>query len=381
VITERELDVLLAGAAGVSDADLPPLPEGFLPVVTRGGADEPASVLAARQLVADARAARTTPQPRRRRPGRRTLLRVATAAAAVAAATTVVVVVASGPSAPPDATATADGQAPELSEPLPDGAIELVAAEEATFPLSLDPVPAGLVPAFSWWGGVPYYGDQPSVFAADYLSDDGDRVLLQLFEEDPRALPDIGWWAPEDIAGTVDVGGTDAVLARQDSSAAVLWQRPDGRWVGLAGEGGYADPAALIEVAQSVVDRPQPLGLQFGLAPAGWTLGGYEESRSIDLVNDDVPELPPLRLSVVGGPGFGATVDSPFEGRALAGPVEQVTVQGLPARIALADGEGGPDTWLATGQFPGGPYFLLVAPEVLTRSQVLEIAEQVRYAP
>ena len=49
----------------------------------------------------------------------------------------------------------------------------------------------------------------------------------------------------------------------------VLWERPDGRWVQLAGEHAYADLPAMTAVAESVVDRPQPLGLQFGLAPAG----------------------------------------------------------------------------------------------------------------
>ncbi|MCW2577271.1 MAG: hypothetical protein JWR28_1870 [Modestobacter sp.] len=125
---------------------------------------------------------------------------------------------------------------------------------------------------------------------------------------------------------------------------------------------------------------PQPLGLQFGLAPAGWSLGGYEESRSLDLVSDIDPEQPPLRVSLQGPAGGGATIDPFFEGRALAGPVEPVTVQGLPARIALADGgESDPDTWLVAGQLPGGPLFLMPAPPVLTREQVLEIAEQITY--
>ncbi|MGY1622377.1 hypothetical protein ACI789_09295 [Geodermatophilus sp. SYSU D00965] len=385
MIDDRELDARLAAAAGPSDADLPALPDAFLAhlvadaglslVTDEDAAEEPASVVASRQLVADARQARTAPRPRRRRPGRTALLRIGTALVAVAAAwTTAVVVTSPDPTTPPGATATP-------SAPSPAGGVQLVAAEEATFPLSLDPAPEGLTPAFSWWGGVPYHGDQPTVFAADYTSAEGDRVLVQLFAEDPRQLPDVGWWEPEDLTGTVDVDGAPAVLARADSSAAVLWQRPDGRWVGLAGEGIYADPGALVAVAETVVDRPQPVGLQFGLAPAGWSLGGYEESRSLDLVDDAHPEQPPLRLSVYGGPGFPATVDSPFEGTPLAGPVEPVTIQELPGRVALADGGSDPDRWLVTGQLPGGPFFLLVAPQVLTREQVLQMAEQVTYAP
>ena len=71
-----------------------------------------------------------------------------------------------------------------------------------------------------------------------------------------------------------------------DGYVDLLWERPDGRWVRVLGEGGYADLDALLPVAESIVDRPQPLGLQFGLAPAGWSLTGYEESRSIDLTKD-----------------------------------------------------------------------------------------------
>ncbi|MGY1592035.1 hypothetical protein ACI79D_08670 [Geodermatophilus sp. SYSU D00708] len=58
-----------------------------------------------------------------------------------------------------------------------------------------------------------------------------------------------------------------------------------------------------------------------------------------------------------------------------------MTIQELPGRVALADGGSDPDRWLVTGQLPGGPFFQLVAPQVLTREQVLEMAEQVTYTP
>jgi hypothetical protein len=393
VITDRELDAQLADAAGVHDADLPALPEDFLGHVMAdaglslftddGVADEPASVIAARQLVADAHATRTANRLRRRRPGRKTLVRVGVAVVAIAAAWTTAVAV-----APPDRTATPDhtatpseGTAPP-SGPVGANGITLVAAEEVTFPLSLDPEPTGLRPTFSRRGGVPYFGDAPAVFVADYSSADGDRVLLGLFSEDPRGLEGYGWSAEGDPAGTVSVDGTEAEVRSGDSFATVLWERSDGRWVSILGEGAYRETTALVAVAETVVDRPQPVGLQFGLAPAGWSLGGYEESRSLDLVSDTDPEQLPLRLSLFGGPGFAATIDGPFEGRALAGPIEPVTIKGLPARMALADGdEGGTDTWLVAGQLPDGPLFLLVAPPVLTREQVLEIAEQITYTP
>ncbi len=51
------------------------------------------------------------------------------------------------------------------------------------------------------------------------------------------------------------------------------------------GHGAYSETAAVIAVAESIVDRPRPVGPQFGLGPAGWSLNGYEERWSIDLSN------------------------------------------------------------------------------------------------
>jgi hypothetical protein len=380
VITDRELDAQLAGAAGVDDADLPALPEDFLSIVKGDASDDPASVIAARQLVADARDARGAARPRRRRPSRRATVRIGVALVALAAAWTTAVVVAPAdrPARPADPIATPSGGATT-----PTGGIELVAAEAVTFPLSLDPAPEGLTPLFSRVGGTAYYGDQPLVFTADYSSGGRDRVLLRLFPEDPRGYgEDSGWSLDGEVAGTVPVDGAVAEVRRSDGYLTLLWQRPDGRWLQILGEGAYAETAAAAAVAASVVDRPQPVGLQFGLAPAGWSLGGYEESRSLDLVSDADPSQPPLRVSTQGLPGGGITLDTFFEDRALAGPLEPVTIQGTAARLALADGyETDPDTWLVAGQLRGGPIFLLLAPPILTKEQVLQIAEQISYTP
>jgi hypothetical protein len=377
VITDRELDIRLAGAAGVHDAALPPLPEDFLAFVVadRG---EPASVVAARQLVTDAHdARRSTHRGFRRR--RKLVVRAGAAVLAVAAAwtTAVLVVPSDGTGRPAAPTATDAGPSGSTGASTAPNGIALVSAEEVTFPLSLDPAPEGLTPLFSLWGGVPYYGDGPLVYAADYMSADGDRVLVSLFPDDPRTLADQG---VEGVAsGTVALAGHSAEVFQGEFSASLLWERPDGRWVRITGEGAYGDVAAVVPIAESVVDRPQPLGLQFGLAPAGWSLGGYEESRSIDLVNDAAPEQPPLRVSVYGGPGFPATIDSYFEGRALVRPLETATVQGSAARLGLTDDGADGSSWMLAGQLPGGPLFLLLAPPDLTREQVLEIGEQVTY--
>jgi hypothetical protein len=368
--TERELDTLLAEAAGIRDADLPALPDDFLTAV-RTGADEPASVLAARQLVADARQARG-----RRRPGRKALLRAGGAVVAIAATFAVAVLV-----TPADEPATREARpspSPTTTGAPADG-ITLVAAEKATFPLSLDPVPDGLTATFSRWGGVAFYPGQPLVYSADYSSAGSDRFLVRLFPDDPRTWPGSDWSVDGPVTGTATVGAAVAEVRGGDGYLTLLWERRDGRWMQVLGEGAYGETDAAVAVAESIVDRPQPVGLQFGLAPAGWSIGGYEESRSLDLVNDAEPQQL-LRLSLIGREG-GATLDSVFENEAMAAPVEPVTIKGLDGRLGLMDGGGSPDYWRVVGQFPAGPMFLLLAPQELSEEQLLAIAEQATYTP
>lgn len=357
MITDRELDLQLAAAAGVRDTDLPALPEDFLGLVT--AEDE-----------------RTQDRPRR--PSRKTTVRLGVALVAVAAAWTTAVVITPREDAgtPPAATGT-----PTPGVATPAEGMALVAAEPATFPLSLDPPPPGLTPTFSRWGGTAFYGDQPLVFSADYASAGADRVLVRLFPEDPRAWGDQGWSLDGDLTATATVAGVQAEVRSGDGYLTLLWERPDGRWTQILGEGAYSDQAAAVAVGNSLVDRPQPVGLQFGLAPAGWSLGGYEESRSLDLVSDSDPAQSPLRVSLIDREG-GATLDSPFEGTTLAAAPATVTVHGLPAKLALAKrDEGSGDYWYLVGQFSDGPLFLMLAPQFLTQDQVLQIAEQTTYTP
>ncbi|MCA0145897.1 hypothetical protein [Blastococcus sp. LR1] len=367
MITDRELDARLDAAAGMHDADLPALPEGFLRELTSTGS-EPASVVAARQLVSDARERRSTP---RRRPGRKAFVRAGIAVVAVAAAwTTAVLVTPADRPTPPVATPGPTSEAPV------DG-IQLVAAEEVTFPLTLDPAPPGLTPTFSMVGGVGFFGDLPLVHTADYTGDSG-RVLVRLFAEDPRGPEDTGYGLDEAPAGSATVGGRPAEVRQGDGYVSLLWELPDDRWVQVLGEGDYGPLAALLPVAESVVDRPQPLGLQFGLAPAGWTLTGYEESRQLDLTrNGDAEQL--LRVSVY--PGGTATLDEIVDAGDLTAPPTPVTIQGREGRLALAEGGASPDFWRAAGQLPDGYRFLMLAPQALTQDQVLQIAEQITYTP
>jgi RNA polymerase sigma factor (sigma-70 family) len=192
--------------------------------------------------------------------------------------------------------------------------------------------------------------------------------------------PGAGWSPQGDAAGTATVDGTTAELRRGNGFAYLIWRRPDGQWVRILGEDAYAETTALIAGAESLVDRPQPIGLQFGLAPAGWSLSGYEDSRSLDLTNYTGPEQT-LRLSLIGGEG-GATVDSVLaDGEPVTGQVTPVTIQGQEGRLVLADGQSGPDFWKVAGQLPDGQMFLLLAPQALTQEQVVQIADEVTYTP
>jgi hypothetical protein len=388
MITDRDLDAELAAANDIRDEDLPTLPESFLETLrnhsagARSGAlaaplraigDEPASVVAARQLADEAHAGDRSS----RRPRRRIMLRVGAGVLALAAAWAVAVVItpAERPGTPDRPTVTSGSADPGVIDA---GDLGLVAAEQVTFPLSLDPPPPGLVPLFSRSGGIPFSSDPPLQFLADYSSADGDRVMVYLHPEDPRTF---GRELEGESAGTVQVGQATAEVFRGDGEAEVLWERPDGRWVEVLGEGRYGTTSALLPVAASVVDRPQPLDLQFGLAPAGWHVGGYEESRTVSLVSDTQPDQL-LQLSLW-GPGGHGPVDAALEGVALTGPVEPVTIQGEPGRLGLGDPDGGACAcWYVVGQFPGADVvFVLMGTDGLTREQMLAMAEQVTYRP
>ena len=415
MLTDPELDARLTGAAGVRDADLPPLPLDLATLIGRPApVAEHASLIAARQLVDDARAGRP---PLRRRPRRAVLIRAGAAAVAVAAVWAAVVLPTDSAVPPGDRTATPTSSASGAPAPptiaLPSGGISLVAAEAITFPLSLDPQPAGLTPVIlSRSGGVEEQGYGPLTYSANYEQDGETHggVLIQVLPDDPRS-GGRGWPQEEpaqpgdpdrhDIvdSGSVVVDGQAADYVQASSLdpstgaadehliTALTWQRPDGQWIEVLGEGTYGDDsAALIAVAGSIVFRPQPVDLQFGLAPAGWSVTGYQTGDPslggyLDVTSDRDPTQM-LRLGLIGRQG-GATIDSAIEAIAPDAPVEPVTVHGLDARLArLPASEGQPEYWCLIGQFVvDGPLLQLSAPVALTQQQVVEIADQTSYTP
>ncbi|MFQ1001295.1 hypothetical protein [Modestobacter sp. SSW1-42] len=433
MLTDRELDALLASSAAVQDADLPPLPAAFLQVLQTSDRDDaPASVVAARQLVCDAHAARTAPRPRSRRPRRRFAVRTGAAVLAVAAAWTTAVVVAPEEGRSPDASPPA-GEATLPVSPLPPpaptpagpidppGGLALVAAEAVTFPWSLDPAPVGLAAQLTQVGGPTPYGVEPPGWIAEYRSADEPGFTFTVSARDPRDLgPGNSASPPTGVldSGTTTVAGTPAdyrlsvrdqpecdpvpgsldrteppVQVCSDTLAELFWHRPDGRWLQVWGEGDtYGRLDAVVAVAESVVERPQPVAVQVGLAPEGWSVTGYESGSNLSLTDQADPSFRNgLHVSMWGRWETDYRVPGYLQYLTYGEPVEPVTVQGRPAEVASVPdpftGPGFPDEpeparmWYVMGQVPDGPVFLLQAPDTLSREDVLAIAEQVTYQP
>ena len=430
MLTDQELDALLAGTAHVRDADLPRLPDGFLQVLRTEGtdsatADVPASVIAARQLVSDAHEARTAPRSRRRgRPGRRVVVVAGAAALVVAAAWTTAVGTAPERDRPPDASpppSTAvpvPAQTPPPTEgPLdPPGGLALVAAQAITFPWSLDPAPTGLAVQLTQVGGPTPFGDEPLGWLAEYRSADDPGFTFTVSATDPRIeQPGNSSSLPSGVveAGTTTVAGTPADFRRSvheepdcepvpgplnrseppvevcsDTLGELVWHRPDGRWLQVWGEGGrYSQVDALVALAESVVERPQPVPVQVGLAPEGWSVASYESGSNITLADDAGPSFRnQVHVSMWGRWETDYQVPGYLQYLTYGEPVEQVTVQGLPAELASVpdpSADPGEDVrmWYVMGQVPDGPVFLLEAPDTLSREDVLAIAGQVTYEP
>jgi hypothetical protein len=296
-----------------------------------------------------------------------------------------------------------------------------VATQRFTFPYSVDPTPAGLTSSLALLGGPTPSGIDPPGWRADYRSAHDPGFTFTVTATDPR-IPEPGVSVAP--MGTITKSGTtsvDGVPAAFDSGthdppscrdapstpnqtkepeqvcsttfAELYWQRSDGRWVHLWGDGStYGALPALTGVAASIVDRPQPVSLQVGLSPAGWSVSSYEDGSALTLVSDAAPSMS-NRISVSLQERWRriTTPADVLQGMTDGNPVEEVTVKGLPAELVSVPehgiGPGNPGgetprrTWNLAAQFPGGPVFLLQAPDSLSREDVLAMAEQVTYTP
>ena len=328
----------------------------------------PETLLAARAALLDEIDASAGPRARarhRRRIGRR----VGVAGLTVAAAWTAAVVIAA-PDGPPGP---------------PPGSVTLVAFTPPSFPVSLDPVPAGMTPAFS--------GDADAGDFADYSSADGaDRFTLGVTDEEPaeedgsdmyevRAEEDatIGGDQARMVSGrqVYCPGPGDAPACAWQSFRTVTWELADDVWVVLTGTGRYAGEDRLLDVAAGVVDRPQPVRLQVTLAPAGWSVLAYKDGRILTLVADGYPDQT-LSVRLPEQPYPADELRAQLMGP--VGPLLDVTVNGRPAQLVRTDNGPRDRGWHLQAQFPDGTTFVVQAPEAFTQEQVLAFAAQVTHA-
>jgi hypothetical protein len=342
-------------------------------LVREAGPEAPALSSAARSA---ARAALldeiggATARRRFRLPSPKVRLRIGAGLVAVAAAWSAAVVIAA-----PDGPGT------------PADSVTLVDFEMPTFPLSLDPEPEGLTPAFD--------GDGDGASIATYEDASGaNGFTLYVGEDEPEQRPDDGapgydLWSVDEVV----VDGADGELIRyardwctgdagencgRRAFASLTWERAEDQWVTLLAHGRYRDD--VLAIAGSLADRPQPAVLDVGLAPAGWSVQFFKMGRVLTLVNDayeqqtvtvhvplpeDVPRLDQVRESLMGP----------------VGPQLDVTVQGRPAALVRVDNGPVERGWFLQAQFEDGTAFTLQVPDAFTEEQVLEFAEQVTHNP
>jgi hypothetical protein len=309
---------------------------------------------------------------RRRLPGRKAALRIGAGLTVAAVAWAAAAVIA----------------APDELGP-PPASVRLVDFVMPTFPLSLDPEPEGLRPAFD--------GDGGGASIADYHDGTRENGFTIYVGDEQGPGPDDG--APDyRLEGTSDVSvdGRDAELVRYSrtwcagdsvvdcprrSFAQLTWERSEDTWVRILGDGAYRDAERVIEVAESLVDRPQPATLSVGLAPEGWSVQFYKMGRVLILVNDAYEPQTltvhlPLPEDVVPAEQFRESLMGPV------GPQLDVTVNGRPAQLVLCDsGYLDQRIWQLQAQFVDGTTFALQVPDSFTQEQVVELAESVTSNP
>jgi hypothetical protein len=308
---------------------------------------------------------------RARLPRRRTALRVGAGVTVAAVAWTAAVVIA----------------APDELGP-PPGSVRLVDFETPTFPLSLDPVPQGLRPAFD--------GSAEGSFIADYRDAAGENgFTLYVGEEEPdldelnahlemAEIEEIRVDGHEGrmVRGSHDVPCDDGLsMCGRRSFTQLAWEHRDDMWLLLEGDGRYRSVDRLVSVAESVVDRPQPATLRMGLAPAGWSVQFFKMGRVLTLVNDTY-EQQTLSVHIPLPEEVGPPEELLQQIMGPIGPVIPVTVHGRPAQLVRVDtGYRDEEGWYLQAQFDDGTVFVIQAPGSFTQAQVVAMAEQVTYNP
>ncbi|WP_448614738.1 hypothetical protein [Modestobacter sp. URMC 112] len=251
----------------------------------------------------------------------------------------------------------------------PATSVTLVAFEMPAFPLSLSEVPDGLSPEPGIEGS-----DEGLMLYHRGADPDGSDILRITVRDEP----DIGVW--EWDAEDVTVDGRDGEYVSETPEGSpygteyLEWERSPDQWVTVSGDGRFAEQDELVAAAESLVDRPQVLPLRLSLAPAGWSLAFFKESgRIVTLANDAYPEQT-LSVHLPGDAVPPAELPRMLE--AVTGPVQETSVNGLPAQL-VPTGNG----WYLQAQFTDGTTFVVQAPAAFTAEQVLEVAGQVVHTP
>jgi hypothetical protein len=159
-------------------------------------------------------------------------------------------------------------------------------------------------------------------------------------------------------------------------------ERREDQWVTV---GGPAGAGRLVELARSLVDRPQRVPLQISLAPAGWSVIGFKGDRILTLVDDEHEQHTlsvhiPHPEDVIPAAQVRESVMGPI------GPQLDVTVNGRPAQLVRIQGDlmiedRFVEGWYLQAQFEGGTTFVVQAPGSFTEEQVLQLAETVTLHP
>jgi hypothetical protein len=259
-------------------------------------------------------------------------------------------------------------------DPAVPGPIELVEYSVPAFPLTFDPVPAGLTgPSLSLDPSFERVG--PGTAHAGWAdpADPATGVGIEVAADEPDTVGD-------DI-GDATVDGTDATVYRTEVTGAgpsfsVVWERQDDQWVRVFGEGRFASEKAVVELARQVVDRGTVVPLQLTLAPRGWVLVAYKDDRIVTLADptgDPATDATARTLNVYLPQSPTDPADLPRQTGATGGRMDGITVHGQPGFL-LPTAEG----WVLQAAMSDGTVFVLQTPGDFTEDQVVEVADGVR---
>lgn len=234
-----------------------------------------------------------------------------------------------------------------------DHSIALAAVDPLTFPVTPTWLPEGL--------GDPVFSKDSSVLMlASYgRPQNGMSVVVS---------PSPDQWEDREHERRIEVNGHDGTIFERDPGDVVVVWKEDGSYIGVAGRGGFAREEVVTHVAESVVDRDQPVDLFLTIAPEGWHVKAYQSDMHVSYGERGELSVTLLSSQADAGTDFGAH------------GVHDVSVDGRAGWIgSKADERGDGGGWILVSNAPDGTGFVLQAPGALTEEQVIEIAAGVRH--